>query len=266
MRSPHQRLIFFAASAAIAGVSACSSCPPIEERSISTASALPPHLVASADAVWSPPVAVPTPPATTDAPRSFARMLCGTANATSLESYRYDPMQGLAPAEPRPDYVRLWVRRRRDNKHFSEPLSVAEAGWRCNHTVGEGGCSRALERKLIPALDSSEASLAPFFLVEQRSETQRVIASWPELAAFLGPIDTLEEAALHAVLRGYEVESGRTTGESTTDGWLLEVRHPLECRRVREDRVRMRRDGEFSVLSSSVIETDDPTCWSARRS
>lgn len=168
-----------------------------------------------------------------------------------------DLLQELALPGPRPDYLALRVLQS-DAEGRITAATLAELGTRCGHASNAAACEDALAHA-NPLGASPSLSLSPYFLVVQRGNEQRTIATAPQLAALLGPIDTLHEAALVATLRGHTVRCGVTRGELRDGHWLLGVRSGTGCGEDVLGRVlRIDRNATLTVQSTTVLQVGGP--------
>ncbi len=183
----------------------------------------------------------PVDPAWRELP-TYARTLCEPGHSSirhDLDLGGYRPLQGLRFAGARPDFVAL-----RSNAHYTYskdrydsmpngkpadgPSNLLDtAGWRCSGTSEQTGCYSYGDSAAIPdAARNAADSLGPLFFVVRRDSHLTTVATWRALNDLLGNVDTLQEAALHATLRGYRIRCGHSTGEKVVNGWRLTVERP----------------------------------------
>ncbi|RYZ12737.1 MAG: hypothetical protein EOO70_08985, partial [Myxococcaceae bacterium] len=173
----------------------------------------------------------PRPPPSPDElaarfPPIYRTSLCG--GGPEDESHVY--MDGLQLPDKSVDYIEL--------RHGDE--IQGRAGWRCSRSATVERCEPAYRAVKSPALTGLPGAVEtppwgaglpavslPMYLVVERAGAFSVVATENELAALLGPVDTLAEAALLVKLRGYvfqcreSLRDTRSTGQAEGTGWRV---------------------------------------------
>lgn len=204
--------------------------------------------------------AAAAPPATSTTP-TFAQSLCTVLPSTPDGRIwrNYEPLQGLKLASPKPDYIALKTSLGPfgppDRPEFLGRL-MSEAGWICAHASNVIDCEGRLAGQSVSgATYSSKDSFFPYYLVTQRADEQRVIATWSEFRTMTGPIDTLAEAALVATLKNYRIECGFSTGEKRGTGFRITAQTGSVCdgQHVDAHVLDITRDGVLSLVSTRLF-------------
>ena len=195
-----------------------------------------------------------------DAPKplpTFAHSFC--KESTSLEpAAPYEPLQGLKVAGALPDYVALMEHLPFPGRSgFPEPsrwAAASEAGWMCRGSSDRAACTeriRHAEASLV--FGSDPQSLGPYGLLVERGNQERVLGTWRELLTFLGPIDSLADAALIATLHRYTIACGFSTGQVRGSGYRLTAQTGEYCGgRIDSHVLDIGRDGSLVVVSSQL--------------
>ena len=189
----------------------------------------------------------------------YAHTTC--AGETSLLGQKI--LTGLRLADSSVDYLDL----------RSGAVSVGHVGWRCAEAPDRMACERVfVSLKRVAGAPWAQAAQrttsdydSPLVLLVERDGAFTAYADEWEVHRLIGPIDTVEEAALVAWFRGYApwCGSGGSTGQADGSGWVLTARSydfPGSPFRGATDagyeyvhRARVGRDGAFSFTPLAYV-------------
>ena len=207
---------------------------------------------------------------------------CGGSGAMLAQSLctgsSYEPLQGLSLPPGGATYVAL----RTGYAGSSEPAdAVASWGNACATATDAAACRASLaSADVTTGFEALPDAVAPggdrgptrTYLVTERDGTVTTVSNDAELRALLGPIDTLQEAALLAHVRGYRVVCGadddNSTGEASGTGWRVSVQSGFACgegTKLEAHVLAVTGAGDVSVESTTVLERGSSNCAVGRR-
>jgi len=190
----------------------------------------------------------------------------------------YLPAHGLTES-PQVDYVEL----RREQEQFTPVDAGADAmlpflsvtdkdGTLCATASEAGACQTTFTNLRTQAgwMNGEGNQVREYeYLAWTRGDTIGTVTSAADVAKFLGPIDTVKDAALIAYANGHRlVCDGRKNAKKTESGWQLITQTGIACGAntgVDEHVVAVSASGAFSVISTVRIKNGDPNCAIGRR-
>lgn len=198
-------------------------------------------------------------------PADFTLDLCSP-------THTYDALTDVTPATPL-DYVAL-----RQIATFAtdpaETVAISAEGTPCLSSTDMTACNDALAA--LDALPHDGWSGAPYGfevptntqLVYTRGDEVAAIRTHAELAAFLGSIDSANEAALLAIygedaVAMHRVDCASPQARAVDGGFEVLLRSGIACgpdTHVDETRFFVATDGTVTVLGTRIVERGDPGC------
>lgn len=170
------------------------------------------------------------------------------AHRLCAEDWLTNPLQGIAPTVV-PDYA---VLRMVDAR--GAVTTKADIGARCRGVTNAETCKLQLDEARAIA---APGALSSYFLLVQRADSIEVVDTLRELLAFLGPIDTPQEAALVVAGQGYRAQCDVSTFEVGRAAIrITALSGNPECgvkNLVRGSVLRVTRTGVLTSQSESII-------------
>ncbi|HTV23285.1 MAG TPA: ferritin-like domain-containing protein [Polyangiaceae bacterium] len=165
---------------------------------------------------------------------------------------------GLAPTTP-PDYLEMvgWA------GSGGESL-----GTLCGGASDVDACIAAfdeLESGSAIVLGQIVQVITTYYLRGTLGDEALRVGTLPELQAFLGEIDTLDEAALWVESQGYNRVCGASGGVARASGFDLLAFTTQGCDGRTQHLLHVARDGALGAVDSVVVSEPDPYCVVGRR-
>jgi hypothetical protein len=178
-------------------------------------------------------------------------------------AYRW--VHGLAPAEP-VDYAALRSITDWGTGALEEPILMHPTGAPCTEAGDLDACLEDLAA--LPTGEGFSSGGVGFEpptrlqVAYTRGDEVDAVTNLDDLRAFLGEVDTAEEAALVSVLEhGFRVDCGSDNARFLPEGIHVILRSGMTCGEgVKEHLVFVRPDGTTEILETRVIERGDPSC------
>ncbi|MDP2273358.1 MAG: ferritin-like domain-containing protein [Archangium sp.] len=183
-------------------------------------------------------------------------------------------VRGLQPPVI-PDVVQLRVvtNRQFDAESARAPVTVNSDGAACATATDVNACQSSFTA-LSPMSGFASACLQicqDYHLATTRGDEVKAIASLEELKAFLGPIDTPQEALFIAFAQGYNLsceQPDRGSAKSVGTGWEVIGTRGIACgagTAVTRHFLSVTREGELTETRAEIIERGAANCAIGRR-
>jgi len=195
-------------------------------------------------------------------PTGFASVCNGTS---------YKPLGGLKPGKAS-DYLGI---QRQGDAAGSTPSIAAEEGTKCATAADKSACTTALgalrsDTGWVPTTANfGNAEPAHKYLVRTQGDTAEIAAkTFDELAAFLAPIDTPNEAALLVTERGYFVDCSAGNVRAANGGYEVIAQSGTACGEGtsrNEHLLSVGSDGKVTELKNVIVEKGTGGCAIGRR-
>lgn len=153
------------------------------------------------------------------------------------------------------------------------PTQLSSTGTACATATDANAC-RASYDALNPQTgfaDSCFQICSRYFLAITQGDEVRAVASLDALKAFLGDIDTAQEAMLIAFANNYNLSCGdpsRGAAKPDGDDWEVIATSGIACgagSSVSRHYLKVARDGTLTTKRSEIIEYGQPNCAIGRR-
>lgn len=176
---------------------------------------------------------------------------------------------GLSPTKP-VDYTELRVQSPRID---DQPRALNSSGTRCATASDKAACEAAIGALVTQSgfLEACFQICSRYSLVTSSADTITPIDSQAALKAFLGPIDTPQEALLIAFAEGYSIscqDKQRGAVKRVGDGFEVIGTKGYACgvgTSVKQYLLGISATGEVSRTSEVVLEVGRPDCVIGRR-
>ena len=208
------------------------------------------------------------------APVTLAGCAPDTTGYTPLACDNFQiSVKGLQPSVI-PDVVELrMVTNRQFEADTAAPVTVNSDGTACSTATNVNACQTNFTA-LSPMSGFAAACLQicqDYHLATTRGDEVKAIASLEELKAFLGPIDTPQEALFIAFANGYNLscdQADRGSAKSVGTGWEVIGTKGIACgagSAVTRHFLTVTREAELSETRAEIIERGAPNCAIGRR-